>query len=101
MTKISVLTGIAAGLASAALTLAGPAAAAPTGGSGAADATIMALEDQGNRVIVTRLSNAPLQEASVVSITHGPDVRQGVPFATSQGDGFRSISNQTVYVTVR
>jgi hypothetical protein len=61
----------------------------------------MALEDQGNRVIVTRLSAAPLDEASIVSITHGPIVRQGVPFSTSQGDNFRSIANQTVYVTVR
>lgn len=100
MTKISVLAGIATGLASAALTLAGTAAAAPTG-SGDADATIMALEDQGNRVVVTRLSSTPLQNASIVSITHGPEVRQGVPFATSQGDNFRSFSSQTVYVTVR
>lgn len=100
MTKTFVLTGIATGLACAALTLAGPAAAAPTGG-GDAGATIMALEDQGNRVIVSRLSSTPLQDASIVTITHGPVVRQGVPFATSQGDNFRSISNQTVYVTVR
>lgn len=100
MTKTTVLAGIATGLAAAALSLAGPALAAPTG-AGQADATIMALEDQGNRVIVTRLSNTPLQDASVVSVTHGPDVRRGVPFATSQGDNFRSISNQTVYVTVK
>jgi hypothetical protein len=100
MTNTTVLAGIATGLASAALSLAGPALAAPTG-SGQADATIMALEDQGNRVIVTRLSSTPLRDASVVSITHGVDVRQGVPFATSQGDNFRSISNQTVYVTVK
>ncbi len=99
MTKTFVLAGIATGLVSAALTLAGPAVAAPTG-SGDANATITALEDQGNRVVVTRLSSTPLQEASIVSITHGPNVRQGVPFATSQGDNFRSTSYQTVYVTV-
>ncbi|TDL10422.1 hypothetical protein EUA04_11025 [Mycolicibacterium obuense] len=84
----------------AALSLAAPAGAAPTG-AGHADTAIMALEDQGNRVIVTRLSAAPLDKASIVSITHGPIVRQGVPFSTSQGDNFRSIANQTVYVTVR
>lgn len=84
----------------AALSLAAPAVAAPTG-AGHADTAITALEGQGNRVIVTRLSNAPLEEASIVSITHGPVVRQGVLFATSQGDNFRSIANQTVYVTVR
>lgn len=84
----------------AALSRAAPAGAAPTG-AGHADTAIMALEDQGNRVIVTRLSAAPLDEASIVSITHGPIVRQGVPFSTSQGDNFRSIANQTVYVTVR
>lgn len=84
----------------AALSLAAPAVAAPTGAR-TADATIMALEQQGNRVIVTRLSAAPLDEASIVSITHGPVVRQGVPFATSQGDNGRSVTTQTVYVTVR
>ncbi len=84
----------------AALSLAAPAVAAPTG-AGNADTAITALENQGNRVVVTRLSAAPLDEASIVSITHGPVVRQGVPFATSQGDNFRSVTNQTVYVTVR
>ena len=86
--------------AAAAIALAGPAAAAPRGG-GDAQMTIMALEDSGNRVVVTRLSPTPLDEASVVSVTHGPVVRGGVPFATSQGDNYRSISNQTVYVTVK
>jgi len=86
--------------AAAAIAMAGPAAAAPRGG-GDAETTIMALEDSGNRVVVTRLSTTPLDEASVVSVTHGPVVRGGVPFATSQGDNYRSISNQTVYVTVK
>ncbi|MEH3140649.1 MAG: hypothetical protein PGN37_10790 [Mycobacterium kyogaense] len=91
-------TGTAA--LAAAVSLAAPATAAPTG-AGHADTAITALEDQGNRVVVTRLSDAPLDEASIVSITHGPVVRHSVPFATSQGDNVRSIANQTVYVTVR
>ncbi|TRW81831.1 hypothetical protein FK535_15920 [Mycolicibacterium sp. 018/SC-01/001] len=88
-----------AAVAAAALGLAAPAVAAPTG-AGNADTAIRALEDQGNRVVVTRLSQAPLDQASIVSITHGPVLRQGVPFATSQGDNFRSVTTQTVYVAV-
>ena len=42
-----------------------------------------------------------LEEASVVSVTRGPDVRQSIPNATSNGDNNRSVSNQTVYVNVR
>ncbi len=99
MKKFTVTTAVAAALTAGVLGFAAPALAAPTGGS-AAD-TISALEAQGKRVIVTRQSSAPLDEASVVSVTHGPDVRRSVPFATSQGDNPRSVSDQTVYVTIK
>ncbi len=97
---LTIAASIAAGLSTALLGSAGPAVAAPDAARNA-DATIMRLEDQGNRVIVTRLSATPLEDSSVVSITHGPLVRHAVPFATSQGDNTLSVSSQTVYVTVR
>ena len=99
MKKLSITTVAAAALAAGVLGLAAPALAAPSAGN--AEETISALEAEGNRVVVTRQSSTPLDEASVVSITRGPDVRQSVPFATSQGDNNRSVSNQTVYVTVK
>ena len=100
MKKITIATAAAAGLSAAVLGLAAPALAAPSGAGNAAD-TISALEAQGNRVIVNRQGSAPLDEASVVSITRGPDVRQSVPHATSNGDSTRSVSGQTIYVNVR
>jgi len=98
-TKYTITATAAAALAAGVLGLAAPALAAPTGGN-AAD-TISSLEAQGNRVVVTRQSDAPLDEASVVSVTRGPAIPQSVPFATSQGDNSRSVRSQTVYVTVR
>ncbi|KMO77171.1 hypothetical protein BST22_15035 [Mycolicibacterium chubuense] len=100
MKTLTITTAAAAALTAGVLGLAAPALAAPSGAGSAAD-TISALEAQGNRVVVNRQSNAPLDEASVVSVTRGPDVRQSVPNATSNGDNNRSVSNQTVYVNVR
>ena len=99
MKKFTVTTAAAAALTAGVLGLASPAQAAPTGRS-AAD-TISSLEAQGLRVIVTRQSSTPLDKASVVSVTRGPSTPQSVPFATSQGDGSRTVRSQTVYVTVK
>ncbi|TRW79824.1 hypothetical protein FK535_21030 [Mycolicibacterium sp. 018/SC-01/001] len=99
MRTFTITTAAAAALTAGVLGLAAPALAAPSASS--AEDTISALEAQGNRVVVNRQSNTPLDEASVVSVTRGPDVRQAVPNATSNGDNTRSVSNQTVYVNVR
>ena len=99
MKKVTITTAAAAALTAGVLGLTSPAHAAPTGGS-AAD-TISSLEAQGLRVIVTRQSSTPLDKASVVSVTRGPSTPQSVPFATSQGDGSRTVRSQTVYVTVK
>lgn len=99
MTKFTITTAAAAALTAGVLGLAAPAVAAPTGGN-AAD-TISALEAGGNRVVVNRQSNTPLDEASVVSITRGPIQRSVVPFGTSQGDHSVSATSQTIYVTVK
>ncbi|CAN3128106.1 hypothetical protein ACNUDN_26255 [Mycobacterium sp. smrl_JER01] len=73
---IAATTAIAAGLSAAVVGLAAPAAAAPTAGN--ADATIAQLEAQGHRVVVNRLSGAPLSEASVVGVHKGGDIRSTV-----------------------
>jgi hypothetical protein len=92
-------TTAAAALTAGFLGLAAPAMAAPTGGG--AEQTISELEAQGNRVVVNRQSSAPLDEASVVSVTRGPIQRGTVPFGTSNGDHNRSTIDQTIYVTVK
>ena len=92
----TIATATAAGLTAAVLGLAAP---APSGAN--AQDTISSLEDQGNRVIVNRQSSTPLSDASVVSVTRGPEMGQAVPNATPNGDGTRSFSSQVIYVTVK
>jgi CMP-2-keto-3-deoxyoctulosonic acid synthetase len=84
MQKI-IVAAAATAAAAAIVGLAGPAAAAPSGAGSANDA-ISQLEAQGNRVIVNRLSDAPLAQASVVSVQPGAEL---------------SSTAQVVYVDVR
>jgi len=83
MKNFTLATAAAAALSAAVLGLAAPAAAAPAGAGSAHDA-IGQLEEQGNRVVVNRLSSTPLSEASVVAVQPGPPVREYVWDA--QGD---------------
>ncbi|MBX7432269.1 hypothetical protein JDV09_09140 [Mycobacterium sp. Y57] len=93
-------TAVAAALGAAVLGLAAPAAAAPSAG-GNADTTISQLEDQGNRVIVNRLSDAPLSQATVVGIQPGADLRGQV--WSSDDDSIRQnvITGKVYYVDVK
>ncbi|MDG4663850.1 hypothetical protein [Mycobacterium sp. 236(2023)] len=95
MKNLTVATGLAAGLAAAALGLAGTASAGPAG-PGSASETISQLEKLGNTVIVDRLSDAPLSDASVVSVRTDADIRQ-MSWDSGQGAG----AGQVVYVTIR
>ena len=70
-------TAAAAALTAAVLGLAAPAAAAPSGSD--AQQTISQLEADGNRVIVNRLSDTPLSQATVVAVQPGPALRGTVP----------------------
>lgn len=99
--KTFTLTATAAAAVSAGLlALAAPAVAAPSDES-AAD-TISSLEAQGDRVVVQHVGGgSSLDDSQVLSVTRGPDVRQSIPFGTSNGDHSRSVSGQTVYVTVK
>ena len=100
MNKITFATAAAAGLSAAIVGLAAPAAAAPSGSD--ARATISQLEADGNRVIVNRLSSAPLSQAEVVAVRPGPALRGTVPNAGYNDDNRQGVvTGQVYYVDVR
>ncbi|BBX50719.1 MULTISPECIES: hypothetical protein [Mycolicibacterium] len=100
MNKITFATTAAAGLSAAILGLAAPAAAAPSGSD--AQQTISQLEADGNRVIVNRLSSAPLSQAEVVAVRPGPALRGTVPNAGYNDDNRQGVvTGQVYYVDVR
>ncbi len=71
----------------------------PPAGQSARD-TISQLEAEGNRVIVTRQSRTPLDEAAVVSVNTGPDIWKQV-WDSSGDDRILVRSGNVVYVTVK
>ena len=90
---------VAGGLAAAIIGLAAPASAAPSG-PGSAQDTINSLQARGYNVIVNRIGNAPLDQASVVA------VRPGQTFSrTDSGnpgdDLLTTVTDKTVYVDVK
>lgn len=98
MSKLTITAAAAAALTAGVLGLAAPAVAAPTATS--AEDTISQLQADGNRVIVTRQSSTPLDEASVVSVTTGPDIWKRV--WDSNGDGQHlARTGSVIYVTVK
>ena len=100
MNKITFATAAAAGLSAAIVGLAAPASAAPSGSD--AQATISQLEADGNRVIVNRLSSAPLSQAEVVAVRPGPALRGTVPNAGYNDDNRQGVvTGQVYYVDVR
>ena len=100
MSKFTIATTAAAGLSAAVLGLAAPAAAAPSGSD--AQQTISQLEADGNRVIVNRLSDTPLSQATVVGIQPGPALRGTVPNSGYNDDNRQDvITGQVYYVDIR
>ena len=92
-------TAAAAALSAAFLGLAAPALAAPTGGD--ADATISALESQGNRVIVHKLADVDLDDATVVSVNRGAAIRGTVMDDFNDRTYQNTITGYVYYVNVR
>ena len=100
MKSIALATAAAAGLTAAVLGLAAPAAAAPSGSD--AQQTISQLEADGNRVIVNRLSDAPLSQATVVAVQPGPALRGTVPNTGYNDDNRQDVvTGQVYYVDIR
>ena len=106
MKNFGIATVAAGALTAGFLGLAAPAVAAPTG-AGNAQNTISSLQDQGYKVFVNRLGNAPLNEANVVSVGQGPSFIHPVSGLrlrdnyTDHDRNFGSEKVQSVYVTVR
>jgi hypothetical protein len=101
MSKFGFVATIVSGLAAAIIGLAAPAVAAPTG-PGSAQQTISELQAQGYSVIVNRVGNAPLDQATVVAVRPGQTYSRtdsGVPGAGN--DIYTTVTNKTVYVDVK
>jgi len=98
MKKFGFATVLAGGLAAAVIGLASPADAAPSG-PGSAQDTISQLQQQGYNVIVNRIGDTPLDQATVVAVRPG----QTHETTDSRGGGSikTTVTSQTVYVDVK
>ena len=101
MNKFGFATLTASAFAAGLVGLAAPAMAAPSGVIGAEE-TISSLEAEGYDVIVNRLSEAPLAQASVVSVGRGQTFLHSVSNANTDGDKlYGPVPRNTVYVNVK
>ena len=98
MKKFSFAMVAAAGLAAVTIGLAAPAVAAPSGGESAQD-TINSLQANEYRVILNKLSDVPLNQATVVGIRPGRQITQRV--TDSGGDSIDKVLYTTIYVDVK
>ena len=99
MKKFGFATVAASALAAAVIGLAAPALAAPSG-PGNAQQTISDLQAQGYTVIVNRIGNAPLDQASVVAVRHGQTYSR-TDHSGAGDDLSTKLLNKTVYVDVK
>ena len=106
MKKLGFAAIAASALTAGFLGLAAPALAAPSGVGNAQD-TISSLQDQGYKVIVNRLSNAPLSEANVVSVgkgasfSHQDNNAKNNQSYTGYDRQSAPVTTMTVYVNVK
>lgn len=99
MKKYGLATIVAGGLTAAALGLAAPVVAAPSG-PGNAQETINDLKADGYNVIVNRIGGTPLSEATVVAVRPGQTYLR--TDSGNPGDSLATtVTNKTVYVDVR
>ncbi|WP_454788477.1 hypothetical protein [Mycolicibacterium lutetiense] len=93
--KNVVAATIGTGMAVGALALAGPAAAAPSG-SGSAQQTIKQLEDEGYRVILSRVGSGSIKDCNVKAVRPGRDITELK--AAPRGNTEERVRYTTVYV---
>ena len=99
MKKFGFATVAASALAAVFIGLAGPAQAAPSGPGNAQD-TISDLQAQGYTVVVNRIGNAPLEQASVVAVRAGQTYSR--TDHSGPGDDLSTkLLNKTVYIDVK
>jgi len=99
MKKFGFVTVAASALTAGFLGLAAPALAAPSGPGNAQD-TINDLQAQGYTVIINRIGNAPLEDASVVAVRSGQNYSRTDHSAPGE-DLSTTLINKTVYVDVK
>ncbi|MFB1295352.1 hypothetical protein ACAG24_007555 [Mycobacterium sp. pW049] len=99
MKNFAIATAAGATLTAALFALAAPAAAAPSGGD--VQDTISRLEAEGNRVIVNRLSDTPLSQATVVGVNPGADIRSTVQGTSDSSAQQQTITGKVYYVNVK
>jgi hypothetical protein len=98
MKKFGIATVAASALTAAVVGLAAPVQAAPSG-PGNAQQTISELQSQGYTVIVNRIGNAPLNQATIVAVRPGQTYRETNSLGV--GDNLTTrVVNKTVYVDV-
>ncbi|MDG4668314.1 hypothetical protein [Mycobacterium sp. 236(2023)] len=100
MKNFTIATAAAATISAAFLGLAAPALAAPTG-TGDAQATISALEADGNRVIVKKLSDVALADANVVGVNRGAPIRGTVQDDFADKTYQQTVTGYVYYVNVQ
>ncbi|WKG04568.1 hypothetical protein [Mycolicibacterium sp. HK-90] len=93
--KNAIVATIGSGLAVGALALAGPAAAAPTGAE-TAQQTIKKLQDEGYRVIQTRVGSGSIDNCNVSAVRPGRDITELK--AAPRGNTEERVRYTTVYV---
>jgi hypothetical protein len=99
--KFGFATIIASGLTAAVIGLAAPAMAAPSG-PGNAQQTISNLKAQGYNVIVNRIGNTPLEQATVIAVRPGQTYSRTDSGAPGAGDDIvTTVTDRTVYVDVK
>lgn len=91
--KTVAIASVGAGLALGAL--AAPAAAAP-GGTGSAQQTIKQLEDEGYRVILSRVGSGSINDCNVKAVRPGRDITELK--AAPRGNTEERVRYTTVYV---
>ncbi|MGV0815898.1 hypothetical protein ABQF34_28440 [Mycolicibacterium boenickei] len=95
ITRKSIIATVGTGLALGAVALAGPAAAAPSG-SGSAQQTIKQLQDEGYRVIQTRVGSGSMDDCRVSAVRPGRPVTELK--AAPRGNTEERVRYTTVYV---
>ena len=98
MNKFTSATVAATALSAVIAGLAAPAAAAPSG-PGSAQDIINSLEASGYKVVLNKLGDAPLDQATVVAVRPGREVTHRV--TESGGDSIEQVLYTTVYVDVK
>ncbi|MUL81608.1 MULTISPECIES: hypothetical protein [unclassified Mycolicibacterium] len=91
----TVVAAVGTGLTLGALALAGPAAAAPSG-TDSAQHTIQKLQDEGYRVIQTRVGSGSLGDCRVNAVRPGRDITELK--AAPRGNTEERVRYTTVYV---